>query len=384
MTNRSYRFFALMGWRNLRRDPVRMLVAVTGVVFAVILVTIEIGMLLGLVRNASILIDQSNADIWVSKVDVKTFDFATPFDRRYKTRIESVPGVAQIEEYNISYTMWKLPTGGNISVQVVGIDTFAELSPRLELVAGSLEDLHNRDCVIIDECERKKLGNVNLGDDVEINGCRAKIAGFTRGMQNFTTTPFVFTSLRRSHRYGWITEQGRTAIYFLVKTQPGMDAKSVCAAINATAPGVEAHTREGFSWRTRKYWLLETGVGIGFLVASFLGLLVGGVVVSQTLYAMTVEKLGEYGLLKSIGANMGEISLVVLMQALICGALGLGLGLGVSVIMGALAASAGTGVLIPPALIGAVTLLVLLLCSGASVISILKLRRLEPATVFRT
>ena len=82
-----------IGWRNLRHDPMRASVAILGVVFAVTLVTVEVGLLLGLVRNASLLIDNARADLWVSTVDVKTFDFATPLSKRKRYRVEAVPRV---------------------------------------------------------------------------------------------------------------------------------------------------------------------------------------------------------------------------------------------------------------------------------------------------
>jgi putative ABC transport system permease protein len=374
-----------IGWRNLRQDPTRCAIAVLGVVFAVVLVTVEVGMLLGLVRNASLLIDDSRADLWVSTVDVKTFDFATPFDRRKLFRIEAVPGVERVEEYNVSYSIWKLPGGGNANVQVIAMDERGSLSAPLNLVSGSLEDLHNQDAVIIDEGERAKLGNPKLGDTVEILQRRAKVVGFTRDMRSFTTTPYIFTSLRRGENYGdFLRGDSRISVYFLVKVKPGFDRESVRAEIAKTVPDVEVHTRESFSWRTRSYWLIETGMGLGFLAAALLGLMVGGVIVSQTLYAMTMEKLPEFGVLKALGLTMREIARIVLEQSLICGSAGLLLGLLFSIGIGAAAGAAGTSVEIPAALIIAITLLTGVLCAGAALVSILRLRRVEPAMVFRT
>src|SRR5437764_15269557 len=125
-----------IGLRNLKHDRTRFLIAVFGVIFAVVLVTVEIGMLLGLVSNASLLIDESRADLWVSTVDVKTFDFATPFDQRKRYRIEAVPGVERVEEFNVSYSVWKLPTGGNANCQVIGLDDRGQLAAPLNLVEG--------------------------------------------------------------------------------------------------------------------------------------------------------------------------------------------------------------------------------------------------------
>jgi len=378
-----------IGWRNLKRDRVRMAVAVGGVAFAVVLVTLEIGMLLGLVQNSSLLIDRSAADIWVSTVDVKTFDFATPVARRKKHLVQAVPGVETVEEYNVSYSTWKLPSGGNANCQVVAFDVRGELAPQLPLTEGSVESLANQDAVIIDEGERAKLGNPQLGDYVEILERRARIVGFTRGVRSFTTTPYVFTSLSRGASYGWLTgnpnnKSRQSSIYFLVRVAPGHDVEATRKAIEAAVPDVEAHARASFSWRTRRYWLLETGVGLGFLAAAALGLMVGGVIVSQTLYAMTVEKLPEFGVLKAMGASMRELARVVLEQGLICGAVGLVVGLAFSMAAGIAANSAGTAVVVPWTLLAGVAAMTVLLCSGAALISIARLRRIEPAAIFRT
>lgn len=372
-----------IGLKNLRHERVRMWVLVAGVAFAVVLVTVEIGMMLGLMRNASRLIDLSRAELWVSKVDVKTFDFATPFPRRKRWRIESVDGVRSVEEFNVSYTMWRLPSGGNNSVQVVGFDLQGSLAPELRLTAGRLEDLHNQDTIVIDETERPKLGHPEIGDTIEIMNRRARIVGFTRGMRNFTTTPFVFTSLRRSHDYGWVTKGGRSVIYYLVKVTPGHDVDAVRRNIEAQVPGVEVHTRESFARRTRMYWLFETGAGIGFVAAALLGLLVGGVLISQMLYTMTLDKLPEYGVLKAMGSTMSELAGAVLAQSLTCGCIGLSIGLGLSALLAHAATMAGTAVLLPWPLLLGVTVLTACLCSGAALFSINRLRNVEPAMVFR-
>ena len=323
------------------------------------------------------------ADLWISTVDLKTFDFGVPFDQRKMSRIKAVPGVERVEEYNVVYSTWTLPGGGNVNVQIVASEENSEMCAPLNLTEGSLEALHNQDTVIVDEGERVKLGNPKIGDTFEILGHRAKVVGFTRDMRSFTTTPYVFTSLRRCDRYGFLTTGGKS-VYLMVMVKEGFDCREVRDAITAAVPDIEAHMKSDFSWRTRKYWLVETGMGLGFLAAALLGLMVGGVIVSQTLYAMTMEKLPEFGVLKALGATMGEISRVVLEQSLICGAVGLFVGLLFSYGVGAAASAAGTTVEIPVVLVGVVIILTAGLCSGAALMSILRLRRLEPGMVFRT
>lgn len=372
-----------IGWCNLKRDPARLAVAVLGVVFSVVLVTVEVGMLTGMLRNASLLIDASRAELWISSPNVKTFDFAPPFSIRKKDRIAAVTGVARVEEYSVSYSVCKLANGAEVNIQVIGFDERGELAPQLGLIEGDLADLHNQDAIVLDEADRAKLGNIQVGDTIEILSHRAKVVGFTRGMRAFTTTPYIFTSLRCSRKYAYRADAD-SAFYLLVKTAPGADINTVQNAIRATVADIDVHTRAEFSWQTRSYWLIQTGIGLAFLGAAFLGLLVGGAIVSQTLYAMTLEKLPEFGVLKALGATMIEIATVVLQQGFICGSAGLLLGLLISFAISAAAAQAGTSVEITPALVGLVIAITAGLCAAAALVSIHRLRRLEPAAVFRT
>src|SRR5471030_733633 len=97
-----------IGWRNLRKDKARTAIAMLGVVFAVVLVTVEVGMLLGMLHNSSVLIDLSKADLWVSSTGVKTFDFAHPFPSRKKDRVMAIPGVEAAEQFDVSFSAAKL------------------------------------------------------------------------------------------------------------------------------------------------------------------------------------------------------------------------------------------------------------------------------------
>jgi putative ABC transport system permease protein len=372
-----------VGWCNLKRDPARLAVAVLGVVFSVVLVTVEVGMLIGMLRNASLLIDTSKADLWVCSPNVKTFDFAPPFNLRKKDRIGALPGVERVEEYAVSYSACKLANGAEVNIEVIGFDERGTLAPKLDLVEGQLEDIHNQDAIVLDEADKAKLGDVKLNDTIEILNHRARIVGFTRGMRAFTTTPYVFTSMRCAHKYSFLADAD-SAIYLLVKTAPGANAVSVRDAIRASVSEIDVHTSAEFSWKTRSYWLVQTGIGMAFLGAAFLGLLVGGAIVSQTLYAMTLEKLPEFGVLKALGASMYEISSIVLQQGFICGITGLALGLMASFAISAAATQAGTSVEITASLVGGVIAITAGLCAAAALVSIHRLRRLEPAAVFRT
>ena len=93
---------------------------------------------------------------------------------------------------------------------------------------------------------------------------------------------------------------------------------------------VEVFTSREFSHMTQFYWMFTTGAGVAVLLAAVLGLVVGFVVVAQTIYATTVDHLKEFGTLKAMGAPNSYVYKVIITQAAISAVMGYVLGMIVS------------------------------------------------------
>src|SRR5205085_7371441 len=87
---------------------------------------------------------------------------------------------------------------------------------------------------------------------------------------------------------------------------------------------INAYTAEGFSFDSRWHWLTKTKAGIALGFAALLGLLVGAVVTSQTLYAATAAALKEYAVLRALGIPRWRMALSVLAQSYWIGLDGIG------------------------------------------------------------
>jgi putative ABC transport system permease protein len=131
-----------------------------------------------------------------------------------------VPGVAAADKYIAKFTTWRCPDGAQKSVEVVGFDPASGLGAPRGLVTGSLDDLKPQDTVAMDEFYAAELGVSSLGELVEINGYRARVVGFTRGIRSFTTTPFVFTSFKNALNYTGSRENEPTFILVRAETEP--------------------------------------------------------------------------------------------------------------------------------------------------------------------
>jgi putative ABC transport system permease protein len=368
----------------LFHDRLRFAVAIAGVSVAVMLVLVQVGLYFGFMDTASALIDASNADLWVGKKANQSFEFASPFDERTYYRVASVPGVERAERVLINFAQFKLDTGGDLGVQIVGVETTPGRAPMLapwHVVEGDASRLSEPGAITVDRSEYAKLGIGHAGVVTEISGVRARVAAITSGIRSFTTSPIVFTDLRSARSF--LPQLGPDAVtYVLVKVKPGVSVKDVKARIDAL-PHLAAYETRAMSQRTRAYWSERTGIGAGFFTTAILGVIVGFVVVGQILYSGTLQYIREYGTLKAMGARNSMVVRVILAQAMISAALGFVVGGVLAFGMRAAMAGANLSVALFPNLYIATAIVTVAMCSFAALLSIVKVLRLDPASVFK-
>ncbi len=367
--------------RNLFHDRVRLTVTLTGIVFAIVLIVVQIGLFLGFTSATSNVINHSNADLWIGAKGLAYLEQAAPFSERKLQQVRGTPGVAAAEKYILVWGNWKRPDGRKESVVLVGLNPDLPMGGPWNLSAGSVHDLKSADAIIVDELYRQKLGVTHLGQVLEINGHRARIVGFTQGIRSFTTSPYVFASFKNAQTFANLAED--RAFYILVKAAPGADMERLRRELAARLRDVDIYTTTEFSHMTQFYWMFTTGAGIAVLLAALLGLIVGIVIVAQTIYATTMDHLREFGTLKAMGASNGYIYRVIVQQAAISAVMGYVLGMVASVFIVRGSREGGAAILFPWELAVSMFFLTLLMCVGAAFVSINKVTRIDPAMVFK-
>jgi putative ABC transport system permease protein len=367
--------------RNLFHDKVRLTVTLTGILFAVVLIVVELGLFVGFTVTTSSLVDHSGADLWVTSKHVPYVELGAPFSERKLYQVKAVPGVKEADKFINRWTEWKRPDGRRESVQIVGFNPESGLGAPWNLVEGSVEDLQIPDSIVVDDVYKQKLGVTRVGEVFEINGHRARVVGFTHGIRAFTTSPYVFTTFKRAQDFGRV--QADQTIYVLVKTEPGADVNQVRREILARVKNVDVYTSPQFSRMTQVYWMFTTGAGVAVLLAAVLGLVVGFVVVAQTIYATTVDHLREFGTLKAMGAPNSYVYKVIIQQAALSAVMGYVVGMFVSFFVVRASQHGGAAILLPWPMAVGMFFLTLLMCVGAATVSINKVTRLDPAMVFK-
>ena len=367
--------------RNLFQDKLRLAVTLTGVVFAVVLIIVELGLFFGFIETTSALIDHSQADLWVTSSHVPYLELGVPMNERKFYQVQAVSGVADADKYIIRYTRWNRLDGGQNQIQIVGFNLDSARGGPWNVVEGSIDDLKTPDAVMVDEVYKNKLGVSRIGEVFEINGHRARVVGFTHGIRSFTTSPCVFTSFRNALDYAPLHDNQTT--YVLVRTEPGADVEEVRQNILDNVDGVDVLTTKQFSRMTQNYWTFTTGAGIAILLAAVLGVIVGFVVVAQTIYATTMDHIKEFGTLKAMGAPNSYVQKVILMQAGISAGIGYVVGITVSSFIVHFGQPAGAPILLNWWMALVTLALTVAMCMGAALISIRKVTQLAPATVFK-
>jgi putative ABC transport system permease protein len=168
----------------------------------------------------------------------------------------------------------------------------------------------------------------------------------------------------------------------LAKVAPGVAPEKVRDELRAAMPDVEVLTKAEFRERSLNHWLFSTGAGIALIGGALLGLIVGTVIVAQTLYASTKDHLNEFATLRALGSSSGFIHGVILAQAGLSAVLGYALGMVVA--LGIVLATTNTAlpILMTPALAGLLFALTVGMCAVSAIAAINKVTKIDPVVVF--
>jgi putative ABC transport system permease protein len=309
-----------LAWRNLFQDRLRFAATLIGIVFSIVLVMVQMGLYLGFGEMVTAMIDHASADLWIVATGTKSFEDPSLLDSAIQYRVLHIKGVASVEPVVVGFTDWRLPDGAMTPVLVVGSNIKTGGLGPWNIVAGSVRALTAPGTVAIDKTYFHRLGVPGIDAKAEIRGLPVRVAAVTQGIRSFTTTPYVFCGLEHAHAYLGLPPSKTS--HFLVRIKPGANINRIRQDIQATIPGVRALTPAQFRSRSRLFWLFGTGAGAALYAGALLGLIVGTVIVAQTLYSSTKDHIYEFATLRAIGCSNPYIYRVIADQALINAVMG--------------------------------------------------------------
>lgn len=380
-----------VAWLMLVGDRVKYVGIVCGISFAAFLITQQASIFFGLLsRTYGFVTDCGHADLWICDPKVQFIDDIKPMQDTELYRVRSLPGVAWATPLYKGLLRARLADGNFQTCNLIGLDDATLTGGPPELTAGRLVDLRQSDAVIVDE------GGANgkfarhlpdgrtiplaVGDTIELNDHRAVVVGLCRVSRTFQSNPVIYTTFARATTF--VPRERKLLSFILAGITPGFASDTVCATV-AEHTGLAAYPREEFKAKTFWYYINNTGIPINFGISVLLGFIIGTAIAGLLFYQFTTDNLRYWGALKAMGASHGTLLRMVLLQALVVGALGYGLGVGMAALFGWLTSKSELAFLLLPWLLLVTAAAVLLIVLLAALLSLWKVLRLEAAVVFR-
>ena len=366
--------------RMLAHDRATTAGAVLGVVAIIFLVGQQLAVLNGLFTYMSVLVDNSGADIWITSEGTDNINTAGDLPMRYLDRLVGLEEIDWAAPVINSAGLLKRRDGQFQPVLLIGVRPPRMAGGPWEYEVGDNSVLLDHDAITIDWLDRRELGDPEIGDVLEINGRRCRVAAFTRGARGFAGT-LIFTNEAKAREVGGIGDDRCSSI--LVKLRPDADPEPALARIRSILPRAGVTPTAELSANTRLFYVTQTGIGSSFGFSTVIGVLVGVVIIILTMYATVINRQRDFAVLRALGARRRDIRIIVLYQALFIGFIGLLVGF--FLLAGFLFGTSGTRLpsfmplWIPPVHAA----LTLLLCVLGSVLAIRRAVKIEPASAFR-
>lgn len=377
---KRWQTLGVIGVRMMFFDRLKLAGTLFGVVFAVVLGNFQVGTFLALLFKNRMFVENVAVDVWVTPPGTRQFQGGTPLTDAQLNRARSTAGVGWAEPLVLQTAQLKLPNGGTEPVSLVGARAPRFAGGPWNLVAGTTDALLQPGAVIFEDSEREKFGGLNLGSVRELSGHHVQAVGFTWGLLPFAPA-YAFAEQSLVREILKLPQDKHT--FLMVKAAPGVDPKELRARLQAQLPDALVMTREEYLAEILRYILTATQIGVSFGMSTFMGLLVGLITVALSMFSSVIDNMRQFGTVKAIGATTGDLARLLFVQAMVYGVVGSLIGLGMMAAMVQGIRNAQLTPIVPTISIGITFALMVGVCLLASVLALLRLRKLEPAMVFR-
>jgi putative ABC transport system permease protein len=360
----------------LLHDKLRFVITVASLGVAIVMTIYDVGMFFGVTGDSVNLIDRAHAELWLFEDGESHLAAPSLVPNSALGWARRLDGVNQA--CALDYSIGNLKIGDTRQVEVVGIDPACPLFQPWEVVEGDIGGLRRKDTIIVDDLALRGVNYAQLGDVVELNGREMRIVAVTHDNKSFSY-PYVYINLRTFESVGGTPDHYS---FVAVQVKPGADQDQIIRRLANANSDVAVSRAQEFRLSTIKA-LIAQGVGMIFVVV-FVGVSVGMLIITLTMYTATMERLRDFAILKALGATRWKIWRIVLEQAITETTVSFGAGLTVSLgVDYFVEATSGIRGRYPiPVIIGCFVMMIILAILG-SLISIRKATSVDPVMVFR-
>ena len=376
-----------LAFLNLLHDRTRLVVAIAGVAFAVLLIFMNLGFLGALIATTTNFYERFNGDIFLMSPKSLEISTTAPFPRERLYQVAGIEGVTRVMPLYSEYALWKNPeTGISRAMFVYGYNPAdpAFLMPELNTPAGQ-RSLQLPNSAFIDRRSRPEFGPQTVGLETEADRRQVTIVGQYELGGGFAADGTLIMSDVNFRRY--FDPRPLDMINLgMIQVEPGVNLQKLKQTMRSRLPAdVDIYTKAEIIAHDSRYWIQSTSIGFIFGLGVVVSFIVGTVIVYQILYTDIRDHLREYATLKAMGYSGWYLFKVVLQEAGILALMGYVPGLIVALGLYHLTFNATQGTLpmvMTPFRVVFVLGLTLLMCSASGLVSVRRAVTADPADVF--
>lgn len=380
-----------LAWFNLTAQKRRLLTAVAGVSFAVLLMFMFQGFENALYDSQVQLLKLLNGEIVV--VNRLKYNMFVPeqFTRRRLYQAQAFDGVVAAYPLYTTTGDWKNPV--TKTVRPLRVLAFNPQEPVLPLpgIEQNREALKLPWMALIDKKSRPEVGPMQAGIVTELEKQQVRLVGtFSMGTDFAAANGNVVMSDHNFLRYFANLDPEKksrtlnTVDIGLLKVAANANLNSLVKALRQQLPqDVSVFTKAEFVQKELTYWRENSSIGFVFALLTTMSFVVGVILVYQILYTDVAEHWAEYATLKAIGYSNLHLLGIVLQESVILVFFGFVPGFFISLGLYSLTASA-TGLLMQMTAQRAINILVatFIMCLISGAIAVRKVQTADPAEVF--
>lgn len=312
-----------MVFSNLVHRPLRTAISIVAIAVEVTLILLIVGLSVGILQDSADRTKGVGADVMVSPPGSSFISGITgaPVSVKVADRLRQVPHIK-----SVAPVIMQVNTAGSIEV-IYGIDldpnspnNYDHLGTPFRFISGSKFSGPNE--IIVDDYFASQK-HVSVGDSLELLNHTFKVAGIVengRGARKFVPLATLQELIGAQDK----------ASMFYVKIDDPKNADAVVAAVKSIS-GMEKYPVRSMA----EYMSLMTvqnvpGLSPFINIVIGVSVIIGFIVIFQSMYTAVMERTREIGILKSLGASKLYIVNVILRETLVLAIGGILLGVIIS------------------------------------------------------
>lgn len=309
-----------MVFSNLVHRPLRSAISIVAIAVEVTLILLIVGLSIGIMNDSAERQKGIGADVMVSPPGSSFISGITgaPVSVKVADRLRKLEHVTAVAP-----VVMQLNTAGNVEI-IYGIDldpnspnNFNAIGNPFRFLAGG--PFQGPDDILVDDYFASQK-NIKVNDRVELLNHTFRVAGIVehgKGARKF---------LPINTLQDLIGGQGKASMFYVKLDNPG-NADAVVASVKQI-PGMEKYSVRSLA-EYLSLMTVENMPGFGTFINIVIGvsIIIGFIVIFQSMYTAVMERTREIGILKSLGASKFYIVNVILRETLVLAIAGIIVGI---------------------------------------------------------